>query len=136
MYGASGDAKDLVDSPYTGKSELEGSPKIMQSNGDGNGYHTPDDVGAGGATYRGVSGISNQTTAVGSPAVGTFRDSKELAASPTTARSRRSELPGSGMVRDAVEGGGQQQPAELPGTTYRPYRPPGLGVTQGADDTN
>lgn len=130
MYGD--DNKDLVDSPYTGKTELEGSPpmaNVPPNNGHGNGYHTPDDVGQGGSTYRGVATIS------GSPTVGGKgdRDSKELAASLSTMRSpqsRRSELPGDSAVRDAVGEAGQ--PAELPaGASYRPYRPhgeSGLGV--------
>ncbi len=129
MYGD--DNKDLVDSPYTGKSELEGSPNMSvipprtptNTNGHINGYHTPDDVGQGGAAYRGVPAVGG----------GGARQSKELAASPSTTRtpaSRRSELPGDDAVRDAVGAAGQ--PAELPASgSYKPYRPPGasgLGV--------
>lgn len=129
MYGD--DNKDLVDSPYTGKSELEGSPNMSvipsptprNANVNGNGYHTPDDVGQGGAVYRGVPAVGG----------GGAKQSRELAASPSTARtprSRRSELPGDDAVTDAVGEAGQ--PAELPASAaYKPYRPPGasgLGV--------
>lgn len=121
MYGE--DNKDLVDSPYTGKSELEGSPNMsVLSPGspvvaNPNGYHTPDDVGQGGAAYRGVPPVGG----------GGARQSKELAASPSTVRSptsRRSELPGDDAVRDVVGEAGR--PAELPaGAAYKPYKPPG-----------
>ena len=124
MYGD--DQKDLTDSPYTGKSELEGSPNTAIGSpgslrvGKGDGYNTPDDVG--GRSYRGVSGVP-------SPVVNEFRNSQELSASPSTtaksAPSRRSELPADA----AVDVGGQDSPAELPGNTYKPYRPSGLGVT-------
>ena len=119
MYG--NDAKDLVDSPYTGKSELEGSPNIptvtpgTPGNGNKTGFHTPNDVGAGGV-----------------------RDSKsELAASNSTStkntRSRLSELQGSPTVAHHDEA--ETQPAELQGNeaqsnTYKPYRPSGLGLTE------
>ena len=118
MYGP--DGKDLADSPYTGKSELEGSPGVGKNppgtpgNANGNGYDTPHDVGAGGV-----------------------RDSKsELAASSSTAvrspRSRLSEMQGSPTTGDAES---EEHPAELqgndgPGNTYKAYRPPGLGLTQ------
>ena len=77
--------------------------------GKGNGYHTPDDVGV--------------------PVANDFRNSQELSASPSkiakSAPSRKSELPADA----AVNVGGTDSPAELPGNTYKPYRPSGLGVT-------
>lgn len=101
------------------------APAGTHGNGDGHGkgYHTPDDVGQGGATYRGVPTLTGEGA----------RNSKELAASPSTARtppSRRSELPGDDAVRDAVGEAGQR--VELPAdVAYKPYKPPGasgLGV--------
>ena len=119
MYG--NDPKDLNDSPYTGKSELEGSPNIMQpgtpGKGEVNGYHTPSDVGAAGARESSKS---------------------ELAASNSTMRSpksRLSELQGSPSIATSADEE-VQQPAELhggetqQGTNYKPYRPPGLGLTE------
>jgi len=121
MYGS--DGKDLVDSPYTGKSELEGSPNMSKippgtpGDGTGDGYHTPNDVGVGG-----------------------LRDPRsELAASNSTAartpRSRLSELQGSPPTVHETDA--EAQAAELPGNEtqsksnrYKPYRPPGLGLTE------
>lgn len=126
MYGD--DNKDLVDSPYTGKSELEGSPNMSSlaagSPGKVNGYQTPDDVGQGIRTYRGVPMQGE---------AGIDHSKGELAASPSTTRTwqpGRSELPGNDAARNAVGEAGQ--PAELPaGGAYKAYKPPrasGLGV--------
>ena len=116
MYGNNG--KDLTDSPYTGKSELEGSPNpitpVTPVIGDKKDYHTPSDVGP-----RGAPGPKS-----------------ELAASNSTMRSPRSrlsEMYGSPTTSETPETEGQ--PAELHGNetqenTYKPYRPPGLGLTQ------
>lgn len=126
MYGD--DNKDLVDSPYTGKSELEGSPNMSVAAAGSprkvNGYQTPDDVGQGVRTYRGVP-MEGET--------GIDHSKGELAASPSTARTPqpgRSELPGTDAARTAV--GKVGQPAELPaGSAYKAYKPPresGLGM--------
>ena len=134
------DGKDLADSPYTGKSELEGSPGLAAASPkDGNEYNTPNDVGAGGGKYRGVSTLSQAPTAVGSPAMGNANDPKpELAASDSTRQSPRSnlgsspaELPGSPTVGQAGDGQGEARTAELhEGNAYKPYRPSGLGLTE------
>ncbi|KAL6721382.1 hypothetical protein ACLMJK_000485 [Lecanora helva] len=118
MYGA--DGKDLVDSPYTGKSELEGSPNpnlaaAGSPKGDGDGYHTPNDVGVSGAKESKSELAASNSTAARSP------------------RSRLSELQGSPSIGEKMEG--QGQPAELQGNDtqdsgYKPYRPPGLGLSE------
>lgn len=131
MYGE--DAKDFADSPYTGKSELEGSPNMAvvppaaRRNGNENDYHTPGDVGIGAGTYRGVSGMA-------SPAVRKIRESHEPTASPSSVVI----TPPSGMPEPQINNAWKDDtervkpPVELPAMTcctYKPYRPPGLGVT-------
>ena len=122
MYGY--DAKGLVDSPHTGKSELEGSstnpntPVVAAFGMPGNDYHTPNDVGTAGnrRSTKSELAASNSTTT-------------------RTPKSRLSELHESPRIGEASEGEeGGQQPAELQGDeaqggTYKPYRPPGLGLT-------
>ena len=116
MYGS--DGKDLVDSPYTGKSELEGSPNpnfaAVGPPGNGKDYHAPNDVGV----------------------ADTKTSKSELAASNSTAgrtpKSALSELQGSPSVGETAEEG--EHPAELQGSDtqgngYKPYRPSGLGLS-------
>ncbi|KAL2044675.1 hypothetical protein N7G274_002449 [Stereocaulon virgatum] len=113
MYG---EPKPPVEySPYMGKSELDGSPRV--------GHPSPNPSTAP-PSYRGVAGRP-LSELPGSPTAATFRDSRgsELAASTYTGAAetspRQPDLPVVGE-----EGYG---PAELPGSTniYQPYRPPG-----------
>lgn len=96
-----------------------------------NGYHTPDDVRAGGGNYRGVSGISQAATVVASPTVeDAAHPRSELATSHSTRKTPGSppspaELPGSPTVGQAREAEGQKA-----NYGYKPYRPSGLGLTQ------
>ncbi|KAL2054800.1 hypothetical protein ABVK25_005104 [Lepraria finkii] len=107
--------------PYAGKQELEGSPRL--------GATSPSTAPP---SYRGSTLLGTAATQhprsphtselQGSRTVGTFRDSRgsELVGSPGTGYStspRQAELPSVGEGRDPA--------SELPGSTYRPYRPPG-----------
>ena len=111
MYG---EMKPPVEStPYAAKSELEGSPHV--------GHPSPNPSTAP-PSYRGVAGRP-LSELQGSPTAATFRDSRgsELAARTHAGTSPKPpELP---VVGEAGES--EQGPAELPGNTYRPYRPSG-----------
>ncbi|KAK3175931.1 hypothetical protein OEA41_007253 [Lepraria neglecta] len=110
MYG---EMKPPVESsPYTGKSELEGSPQV--------GHPSPNPSTAP-PSYRGVAGRP-MSELQGSPTAATFRDSRssELAASTYTGPSTSPRQPDLPAVGEEDQG-----PAELPGSTDRSYRPPG-----------
>ena len=118
MYGAQETKAPVQTEPYAGKSELEGSPHVG---------HSPNPSTAP-PSYRGEDGQQRPLSELqGSPTVPTFRDSRgsELAAgsSPLTGVSASPREPQLPVVGEAEEG--QQLPSELPGTTYRPYRPEG-----------
>ena len=118
MYGAQETKPPVQTEPYAGKSELEGSPYVG---------HSPNPSTAP-PSYRGEDGQQRPLSELqGSPTVPTFRDSRgsdlAVGSSPligVSASPREPQLP---VVGEAEEG--QQLPPELPGTTYRPYRPEG-----------
>ncbi len=129
MYGEAKPTVPVIDD-YKGKPELEGSPQTGGVPG-----HSPSTAPP---SYRGVSGMTQTPNAMkykqspeldGSPVIGGpgNRGSRasELAASPATG-SRPS--PRESAIPEYPQAEAEQGPSELPGSTFRPYRPPGLGV--------
>ena len=129
MYGEAKRTHPAVEE-YKGKPELEGSPQLGI-----NGGHSPSTAPP---SYRGVSGMSqspnmkNYTQSPeldGSPVFGGAGDRgsriSELAATPVSASYPSPRASG---IPENPQAEAEQEPSEPLSNTFRPYRPPGLGV--------